>query len=170
MAVKKKSSKSKKPAAAKGSKQKEPRRTLLMGWSDLFAENERRVKEGKKPLTDPQLVERIVAEFPKTKGKSTSQRVRMFRSHYNSGEHSFQKIGSAESRGLPRSWEYGPDGAAVQPGSRHDGDGAPVKPKKREPKLTPAQVKRRAELDAAAKEGQRKMREEKAARDEKKAA
>lgn len=101
-------------------------------WDELFQENEKRAKSGK-PWTDAQLVEKMLAEFPNAKGgKTTLTRPRMFRSHYNHGNFTFENLGDPKKRRVPHSWEYDAKGEKVEPGSRH-GDGKQkksAKPKK----------------------------------------
>lgn len=97
-------------------------------WDELFQENEKRAKSGK-PWTDAQLVEKMLAEFPNAKGgKTTLTRPRMFRSHYNHGNFTFENLGDPKKRRVPHSWEYDAKGEKVEPGSRH-GDGKPKKGK-----------------------------------------
>lgn len=105
------------PAGVRAMKGKNGK-SVLQTWSDLFAENEGRAKAGEKPWTDEQLTQRMEKEFPESAGKSTMTRVRMFRAHYNTGTHSFKKIGSAADNKLPKSHQYAADGSVVEPGKR----------------------------------------------------
>lgn len=107
-------------AMAKG---KSKGKTIIGHWDHLFQKNEERAAahaegNGPKPWTDDELVALMKAEFPEHKGKTTLERPRMFRMHYNTGKFSFEKLGSAKSRKLPESRIYDAEGKAVPKGTR----------------------------------------------------
>lgn len=106
-------------------KGKKSEKTIVGTWDELFQQNEERYAKHQrthetrdKPWTDDQLVEKMVAEFPDHKGKTTLTRPRMFRACYNAGTFMFEKLGSAKSRKLPESQIYGKDGKPVPKGTR----------------------------------------------------
>lgn len=89
-------------------------------WDKLFQENEQRAKGGK-PWTDEQLADKFREEFP----GAGNPRPAMYRSFYNNGTYSFDKLGEAEKRGAPRSWKYDENGAQIAPGKHKPEEAAP---------------------------------------------
>lgn len=86
-------------------------------WGKLFLENEQRVKDGKKPLTDEQLIEKMGEEFPESAKKSTCNRPRMYRACWNKGTHFYAKA-NARKQNEPTSHQYDENGAVIEPGRR----------------------------------------------------
>lgn len=92
-------------------------KSVLQTWEDLFVENEKR----KDKWTDEQLGAEFKARAPESKG---NPRPSMMRSFYNNGTYSFEKLGKAEDRKLPRSNRYDGDGNVIEPGHRVAGHAA----------------------------------------------
>jgi len=88
--------------------------SIIEMWARLFAENEGRVKAGKKPWTDAELIEKMKAEFPASAGKSTLSRPRMFRACFNAGTHFYKKHGKPSFT----SFMYDENGDPVARGKR----------------------------------------------------
>lgn len=89
-------------------------------WVKVFKDNEARVTRGEKPWTDEQISQFMTSEFPFSPEESKSaSRVRMYRSNYNRGVHSFAEFGepSVKSR------EYDADGKVVERESKGFGGG-----------------------------------------------
>jgi MoxR-like ATPase len=89
-------------------------------WVKMFKDNEDRVARHKTPWTDEQISQFMMAEFPQSSAESKlPPRVRMHRSAYNNGTHSFA------DHGVPaiKSWEYDSNGKPVKRSSRSFGTG-----------------------------------------------
>lgn len=84
-------------------------------WVKIFKDNEARKASGLLPLTDEQISQFMISEFPFSPADSKSvSRVRMYRSNYNRGVHSFAEYGEP----AVKSWEYDASGKPVKPQSR----------------------------------------------------
>ena len=57
------------------------KKKLYEAWEEVFVRNEK----AKKKLTDPELRDKIIEQFPDKAEKSTVTRVSMVRSNYNTG-------------------------------------------------------------------------------------
>lgn len=80
-------------------------------WAKVFQENEERAASGQKPWTDDEISRWMQQEFPNSPAESKSpQRVRMYRSNYNRGAHSFADMGKPKVQ----SREYDAKGEAVE--------------------------------------------------------
>lgn len=87
-------------------------------WEKLFKENEEAHAEGGQPLTDEELAQAMLEEFPNAKGsKSSLTRVSMYRSNYNTASHMFdgREQPKVESKTRPWSFRYLEDGTRVMP-------------------------------------------------------
>lgn len=82
-------------------------------WRWMFRRNEDRAAGGtEKPWTDEQISQFMQSEFPASSADSKSAaRVRMFRSNYNRGAHSFSEFGEPDAAHV--SHEYDATGAKV---------------------------------------------------------
>lgn len=84
---------------------------VISTWAKVFEENEATAQAGGRPLTDEQISDFMHREFPASSEDSKSpNRVRMYRSNYNRGVHSFSSRGPAKVQ----SREYGSDGKPVE--------------------------------------------------------
>ena len=84
-------------------------------WLHIFVKNEEMYDSETNPLTDLQISEFMLKEFPKSSRESKSTtRVRMYRNSYNRGAHSFKGDGIPEVQ----SHEYGEDGEPVSARTR----------------------------------------------------
>lgn len=63
-------------------------KSVARNWADLLELNEKLAKRGK-ALTDDQLKEKMYAQFPSSRGRTTVERVMMVRSDYNAGRGMF---------------------------------------------------------------------------------
>lgn len=89
-------------------------------WAWVFEQNEGRAERGEKPWTDQQISEFMVSEFPNSpEGSKEPRRVRMYRSNYNRGAHSFAGMGKPKRP----SREYDKDGNALESRERGVGGG-----------------------------------------------
>jgi len=79
-------------------------------WVALFQENEYRLEASLPTWTDQQISEFMQLEFPKAKPSAYRvERVRMYRSTYNAGSHSFKACGEPTIK----SYEYDSNGVRV---------------------------------------------------------
>lgn len=127
-------------------------KTIGEYWEQLFVEN------AKKKATDAELIKKAEAEFPDSKGKATTNRPRMYRSHYNNGTFTFLKDGSAKKRNLPESHEYDRDGNVVAPGTRRAAAGRTKEhPAKAKGKAAKKAVRKPAGKSKAAAAGKKRV-------------
>jgi MoxR-like ATPase len=83
-------------------------------------DNEALARAGEKPWTDEQISQFMIAEFPTASTESKSpQRVRMHRTAYNAGTHSFAAHGKPEFE----SFQYDADGKPVKSRTRTSASG-----------------------------------------------
>jgi len=83
-------------------------KSVVEVWNDIFVKNEK----------DKQTDEQLVVEFKKHFPDARNPRPAMYRTFYNEGSYSFQKLGSAESRKLPISHRYDGDGNVIEKGKK----------------------------------------------------
>lgn len=87
-------------------------------WAHVFAENEKKFDDGKKPLTDLEISAFMQNEFPTgSKASKSVGRVRMYRSCYNKGSHSFKALGEPDVQ----SREFNSDGKPIEATARRSG-------------------------------------------------
>jgi hypothetical protein len=104
-------------------------------WAKYLIENEHLAKNGKRPLTDEQLIAKMQEEFPSKRDATTITRCTMVRGVYNKGTNMFAADGPSGVAGRPTSRRYDAAGNAVAARGRLGEDGLPAATKpKAEPK------------------------------------
>jgi len=119
--------------------------SICGAWDALFCENEKRAhKKGLKPWTDAQMTKMMAEDHVRSKGKSGTNRPRMYRSHFNSATYGFEGRPRPSDKTPNRrvSHEYDSEGKEVVVKRGPKGPTGPRKGKKTTTKKTAVSAKR----------------------------